>query len=245
METEFKITAPVLDMNVIQKAAQDAAMKAALKEVEDYYLGYSSPYRKKLHEYLEKNAPSAKLELPEFSELISKSLSAEIENIVNKTCAERFAQELRSCFSHLKEEEDGTILLTTLANNMMAGIDFEDSDKNNSFDLEVSDGYFPSWKKVHVTIFEYDVERHYDFTLTNNVSDDTYSIISMPTKIDDEHYTTNKVNIRSETSTISFPMFSGVTNDRILLVLARCVMFNARIRIDRDCIIKSNEYEED
>lgn len=47
METDFKITAPVLDMNVIQKAAQDAAqdaaMKAALEEVKDYYLGYNSP----------------------------------------------------------------------------------------------------------------------------------------------------------------------------------------------------------
>lgn len=40
MQTDFKITAPVLDMNVIQKAAQDAAMKAALEEVKDYYLGY-------------------------------------------------------------------------------------------------------------------------------------------------------------------------------------------------------------
>ena len=32
MQKDFKITAPVLDMNVIQKAAQDAAMKAALEK---------------------------------------------------------------------------------------------------------------------------------------------------------------------------------------------------------------------
>lgn len=53
MQTDFKITAPVLDMNVIQKAAQDAAMKAALEEVKDYYLGYNSPYRKQLKEYMQ------------------------------------------------------------------------------------------------------------------------------------------------------------------------------------------------
>ena len=93
METDFKITAPVLDMNVIQKAAQDAAMKAALEEVKDYYLGYNSPYRKQLKEYMAKNAPSTCLELPEFSELLSKSLTAEIENFVNKKCVESFAQE--------------------------------------------------------------------------------------------------------------------------------------------------------
>lgn len=119
MQTDFKITAPVLDMNVIQKAAQDAAMKAALEEVKDYYLGYNSPYRKQLKEYMAKNAPSTSLELPEFSELLSKSLTAEIENFVNKKCVESFAQELRKGFTHLKEEGDGTILLTNLAEDMM------------------------------------------------------------------------------------------------------------------------------
>lgn len=61
MQTDFKITAPVLDMNVIQKAAQDAAMKAALEEVKDYYLGYNSPYRKQLKEYMAKPRSSFKL----------------------------------------------------------------------------------------------------------------------------------------------------------------------------------------
>lgn len=125
METDFKITAPVLDMNVIQKAAQDAAMKAALEEVKDYYLGYNSPYRKQLKEYMAKNAPSTRLELPEFSELLSKSLTAEIENFVNKKCVESFAQELRKGFTHLKEESDGTILLTNLAEDMMHKVDLD------------------------------------------------------------------------------------------------------------------------
>ncbi len=84
MDTEIKIKAPVLDMSIIQKAAQEAATKATLREIEDYYSGLCSPYRKQLREYLEKNAPSVHLELPEFSELLSKSLSAEIENIVKK-----------------------------------------------------------------------------------------------------------------------------------------------------------------
>ena len=128
MDTEIKITAPVLDKNIIQKAAQEAATRAALREIEDYYCGFDSPYRKQLREYLQKNAPSTRLELPEFSEMLSKSLSAEIENIVNKKCVESFAQEIRRAFSHLKEESDGTILLSTLAEDMMSHIDFDDSD---------------------------------------------------------------------------------------------------------------------
>lgn len=160
MDTEIKITAPVLDKSIIQKAAQEAATRAALREIEDYYCGFDSPYRKQLREYLEKNAPSTRLELPEFSELLSKSLSAEIENIVNKKCVESFAKEIRRAFSHLKEESDGTILLSTLAEDMMTYIDFDDPEYDNSFELEVRDGSFNKLKDVYVTISEDDVEKN-------------------------------------------------------------------------------------
>lgn len=246
MPTDFKITAPVLDMNVIQKAAQDAAMKAALEEVKDYYLGYNSPYKKQLKEYMAKNAPSTRLELPEFSELLSKSLTAEIENFVNKKCVESFAQALRKGFTHLKEEGDGTILLTNLAEDMMKKVDLEDVDSNNSFELEVSDKDFYGWKNVHISICEDGEETEYNFTLAKIGSDDTYSILGLPIKDSDEEYHFDTINVQNRKCTISFPMFSGVSNDHILLVLARCIMFDARIRIDSNYIFKkSNEFEDD
>lgn len=245
MDTEIKITAPVLDKNIIQKAAQEAATKAALREIEDYYYGFDSPYRKQLREYLQKNAPSARLELPKFAELLSKSLSAEIENIVNKKCVENFAQEIRRAFSHLKEESDGTILLTTLAEDMMTYIDFDDPEHDNSFELEVRNGSYSYLKDVYVTINEDDVEKKYKFTLMSNGSDGTYSVLSMPyTSNDNDLYTANKkITLKTEKCTISFPMFSGVSNDHTLLVLARCIMFDARIRIDQDYISKDSQID--
>ena len=101
-------------------------------------------------------------------------MSAEIENIVNKKCVESFAQELRKGFTHLKEEGDGTILLTNLAEDMMQKVDLEDVDSNNSFELEVSDKDFYGWKKVHISICEDGEETEYDFTLSKIGSDDTY-----------------------------------------------------------------------
>ena len=244
MDTEMKIQAPVLDMSIIQKAAQEAATKATLREIEDYYCGLNSPYRKQLREYLEKNAPSARLELPEFCELLSKSLSAEIENIVNKKCVEKFAQVLRRNFTHLKEESDGTILLSTLAKSMMYDIDFDDPDHHNTFELEVRDGSLSWWKEVCVTVSKDDEEKTYRFTLTSNSSDGTYSILSMPYKKDDDYYSYDKMTLKSEKLTISFPMFSGVSNDYILLVLARCVMFDAHIRIDKEFITKDSQHDD-
>lgn len=247
MDTEIKITAPVLDKNIIQMAAQEAATKAALREIEDYYYGFDSPYRKQLREYLQKNAPSTRLELPEFSELLSKSLSAEIENIVNKKCVESFAQEIRRAFSHLKEESDGTILLTTLAEDMMTYIDFDDPEHDNSFELEVRNGSYIYLKDVYVTINEDDVEKKYKFTLMSNGSDGTYSVLSMPYTYDDNDlYTANKkITLKTEKCTVSFPMFSGVSNDHTLLVLARCIMFDAHIRIDQDYISKDSQIIDD
>ena len=247
MDTEIKITAPVLDKSIIQKAAQEAATRAALREIEDYYCGFDSPYRKQLREYLEKNAPSTRLELPEFSELLSKSLSAEIENIVNKKCVESFAQEIRRAFSHLKEESDGTILLSTLAEDMMTYIDFYDPEYDNSFELEVRDGSFNKLKDVYVTISEDDVEKKYKFTLISNGSDGTYRVLAMPyTSDDNDLYTANKkITFETEKCTISFPMFSGVSNDHTLLVLARCIMFDAHIRIDQDYISKDSQIIDD
>ena len=247
MDTEIKITAPVLDKSIIQKAAQEAATRAALREIEDYYCGFDSPYRKQLREYLQKNAPSTRLELPEFSEMLSKSLSAEIENIVNKKCVESFAQEIRRAFSHLKEESDGTILLTTLAEDMMTYIDFDDSEYDNSFELEVRDGSFNNLKDVYVTINEDDAEKKYRFTLMPNGSDGTYSVLSMPyTSDDNDLYTADKkITLKTEKCTVSFPMFSGVSNDHTLLVLARCIMFDAHIRIDQDYISKDSQIIDD
>lgn len=246
MDTEIKITAPVLDKNIIQKAAQEAATRAALREIEDYYCGFDSPYRKQLREYLEKNAPSTRLELPEFSEMLSKSLSAEIENIVNKKCVESFAQEIRRAFSHLKEESDGTILLTTLAEDMMSHIDFDDSEYDNSFELEVRDNSSNYLKDVYVTISEDDVEKKYKFTLMSNSSDGTYRVLAMPyTSNDNDLYTADKkITLKTENCTISFPMFSGVSNDHTLLVLARCIMFDAHIRIDQDYISKDSQIDD-
>ena len=246
MDTEIRITAPVLDKDIIQKAAQEAATKAALREIEDYYCGFDSPYRKQLREYLQKNASSTRLELPNFSELLSKSLSAEIENIVNKKCVESFAQEIRRAFSHLKEESDGTILLTTLAEDMMTYIDFDDSLYNNSFELEVRDGSCSYLKDVYVTINEDDEEKKYKFTLMSNGCDGTYRVLSMPYTYDDNDlYTANKkITLKTENCTISFPMFSGVSNDHTLLVLARCIMFDAHIRIDQDFISKDSQIDD-
>lgn len=185
--------------------------------------------------------------MPEFTELLSKSLSAEIENIVNKKCVESFAQEIRRAFSHLKEESDGTILLTTLAEDMMTYIDFDDPEYDNSFELEVRDGSFNKLKDVYVTISEDDVEKKYKFTLMSNSSDGTYSVLSMPyTSDDNDLYTADKkITLKTEKCTVSFPMFSGVSNDHTLLVLARCIMFDARIRIDQDYISKDSQIIDD
>ena len=101
-------------------------------------------------------------------------------------------------------------------------------------------------KDVYVTISEDDAEKKYKFTLMSNGSDGTYRVLSMPyTSDDNDLYTADKkITLKTEKCTISFPMFSGVSNDHTLLVLARCIMFDAHIRIDQDYISKDSQIDD-
>lgn len=128
---------------------------------------------------------------------------------------------------------------------MMSHIDFDDSDYDNSFELEVRDRSF-NMKDVYVTISEDDVEKKYKFTLMSISSDGTYRVLAMPYTYDDNDlYTADKkITLETEKCTISFPMFSGISNDHTLLALARCIMFDAHIRIDQDYISKDSQIDD-
>lgn len=96
--------APVLDMEKLNQVAQDAAMQWALREIEDFYNGYNSPYRKKLKEYLEKQKIHWAFSLPKIMAVINDSLSAEITNIANRAIAQSFVPMVNEFFTGVEKE---------------------------------------------------------------------------------------------------------------------------------------------
>jgi hypothetical protein len=81
---------PVIDFNVLQQKANEAAMNGAIKTIEEFYTKWDSPYRKMVQEALNKTTIGegiGGLELPDVVSLINNSLSKEIDHIANTALA--------------------------------------------------------------------------------------------------------------------------------------------------------------
>lgn len=121
-EKQTFVSAPVIDMEAVQKVANEAATKAVIKEVEEYYNGWNSPYRKQIQEWLKQNAPSVRFELPEFGAAVIQSVKAEVDRIAQQVSASNFMQVIRNGITHQTLQEDGTLLMSQLFNDMCCGL---------------------------------------------------------------------------------------------------------------------------
>lgn len=239
-----EITAPIIDMEQVQKAANEAATKAVLKEVEEYYNGYNSPFRKQVRQYLEQNVPSAHLELPQFSEMLMRSIANEVDKYVHQNILGDILKDVSRVLTRIPLDEDGSVKLSALFKQMKEGMDLEDYDgEEKSISLEVTEDPDYHWQRALLTITEGDDETKYEFTLHKmygtKESDGLFQILGMPYK-ENQGLWARKIVVQMDGAKVEIPTFSGVLDSPILLTLARCIMFKTPIRIDRRDMYESN-----
>lgn len=230
------IVTPVLDVVKLQEVANEAAMHAATKEIEDYYNGYNSPFRKQVQEYLKQNVPSPKIEIPNIVEEVQKSLVGEVEKIAKELSIKNCIGALRKGITHLPLEDDGSIKLSRVFDEMEKEIDI----KNGEWiEAEVKEDGFATakWLKVILTIKKEDCEeKRLEFTLYDNDFDDehpnTKKVLSMPYHID--RWQNAKIKIKDgEGLEIEMPMFHGLADNPILLTIAKLVMYRTPVVVDK------------
>ena len=229
------IVTPVLDVAKLQEIANEAAMEAATKEIKDYYGGYSSPFRKQIQQYLKESVPSPKIEIPNIVEEIQKSLVGEVEKIAKEMSIKNCISALRKGITHLPLEDDGSIKLSKVFDEMKRDIDIENGEWIEADVKEDGFGTF-KWLKVILTIKKEDCEeKRLEFTLHDNDNDDkhpnTKIVLSMPYHID--RWENAKIKIKdNEGLEIEMPMFHGLANDPILLTIAKLVMYRTPVVVD-------------
>ena len=76
----------------LKKDVVEAARAGIKKEITEYFTGYSSPFRKQVHEYLQKNIPMASFSLPSYAEIVNKEIIAEIDKMAAQTCISTFCK---------------------------------------------------------------------------------------------------------------------------------------------------------
>src|SRR5258705_12590638 len=94
MLKEFKIEVEV-DQDLLNEKAKEFATKALLKEVEEYYTGYNSPFREAIKEQLKKQEISCHVELPDVLSVLNDAMKNEHASIVNNFLNTSFIDDLR------------------------------------------------------------------------------------------------------------------------------------------------------
>lgn len=242
-----EIVAPVLNIAELQEVANKAAMDAAKSAINSFYNGYNSPFKKAVEEYLENNVPSIHFELPNLMEEVQKALLGEIERFSNETNIKNCVAALRKGLTRLPLEEDGSIKLSSVFEEMEYEIDTENGDY---IEAEVSEAEEPyRWMDVNICIHKGDDEKNIQMTLHRNekyidgefVDSGTTVLLSMPYSRYDSK--TAKIKIKDHDAEIEMPIFHGLADNYVLMTIAKLVMYKTPIVVDcKDYRTNNQEY---
>ena len=229
MENKNDLAAPLLDMAAIQKAANDAATKAAIEAINNYYNGYNSKYMEQVREYLKKNCPFEGFSLPNFTEMIQKSLISEINKTAEVVSIGDCVKSIRKGLTNQYDlEDDGSMKISKLFTNLADDIDVE-NDPDAVIDVEVKHDDC-DWERVNIHI-EGENEKDLEFTLFENRDRrGTFHVASMPYN-SDNWVRTAKVKY-DDGMIIEVPVMQGTLNNLVLFDIAKLLLNKTPIVID-------------
>ena len=224
METKIL---PELDLAVLQQKATEYAMKGAIKEIEDYYSGYDSPFRKQIKEELKSKATSIHLELPDILGLINQSLSIEIDRIANNCIAESFMPMAANALTRVDKE----IKFSTILEEFISACKSDFKDGYNPV-VRVDEDRSYGWLNVSLSFKDYsDNEIKYEFTL--HKEEKKYQLLSLPRTKEPYNYT-KVIKLSNGEGSIEVPFTRDALKDEFTSYLARIIICKSNIEMDCD-----------
>jgi hypothetical protein len=221
---------PVLDINLLQQKANEAALKGAMETIEDYYCKWSSPYRKGIEEELQKNKINFSFDLPDIVALINDSLSSEIDKIANKAIAETFIPLVRRAL--IREDKD--IKFSKILNEF---IESNYIDDNNDYRCEVNVDDAHNWLNIELKADD----KKYSFTLhqtyeskQNEDKNPKYHLLSLPRNYESRYYNEEQMELSIEGATLKMPFRRDALQDNFTAFMARLIIGDCEITMDTD-----------
>lgn len=217
---------PVIDTEAIRVKANEFALKGAIKEVEEYYTGYNSPFRKAISEELAKQEIGGIIALPNVIAAINDGLAAQAALIVNQAIAQSFMPKVARLLTRVDKE-----------------IKFSDLLKEF---IEVSGCYDPKIEDFEVSVevsrhgwLEVDIsteDKNYKLTLHEDYQSKKagvkkYHMLSLP--VDSESRSKMKISLEGGGS-LEMPFTSDVLSDGFISYLSRLVICDSLITMDTE-----------
>src|SRR5690606_11147379 len=81
---------PVLDLDFLQKKANEHAMKGAEEAIKEFYSSWNSPYRKAIEQNLINKGVDNNFDIPDIIAVLNQKISNEIDLIANTAISKTF-----------------------------------------------------------------------------------------------------------------------------------------------------------
>lgn len=216
------ILSPVVNLEELQQKANEAAQKAALKEIDDFYNGYDSPYRKTIKEHLKNKAVDHAFDLPDIVSVVNEKISAEVDRIANTAISKTFLPMVTEMLTRAEPEIKFSDILRKFIEK------FYDKDDHDTYDFSVDkkrdDGSFSTYEITGAG-------KTYDINIYNN-REGRHEIYTLPFRHSIDRHSQQVMKLSLDGATLEMPFVKGVLDDPFLSYIATIVMANSNIIMD-------------
>lgn len=223
---------PVLDIEALQKAATEYAMKGAMKSIEEYYCGYSSPFKEAITNDLKTKSIGSGIELPDLIALINESLSKEIDIIANTAISQTFIPLVKRTLTRRDAEVDFSDILR----EFVKSVDAEDID---DCEVEIDENSSYGWLRIKITHKEnsYSITLHQDYD-SKKAAVKKYQVLSLPREADSSSYSfsspKNTMKLTVEGASLELPFIRDILHDKFNSFVAGLILAKSKITMDAD-----------
>ncbi len=209
---------PTLDNERLQQAVNDAAMKGAMKAIDEFYTSYNSPFVKAISEQLELKGIKGIIELPDIVALINQKAEEAIMEIANTAIVNTYLPKIKKAITKAEPKINFSEILKA----------FADEEKESSFDdfsCDVDEDDRFGW--LDIKLKGEDTETR--FTLHKNRESKTYHLLSLPNTGN-----VGQIKINIGDAKVEMPMIRTNLDNYFDCYLASLVIAKSEITMDQD-----------
>lgn len=218
---------PILDTKKIQEAANEAATKAQIKAIDDFYNRYESPYQKVIQEELKKQ-DLGRLELPKIMGLINEGLNHKMTEIANEAVAKSFIPLIDKFFTKAEKEVNFSYILKKI-------IAVHSIESYSDINCEVVKHDRYDWLDVRISLksnaaLTYENKYLYQFTLhTVYKNESKFQFLNLP-----NNYATypRMMKVSRDGVTFEIPFTPNVLQDEFIAFVAQMLLAQSEITMD-------------
>lgn len=231
MSKETQITPVLLDLELLNQKAHEAAMKGAMETIENYYCKWNSPYREGIEQALKDKEIQFSFQLPDIVALINEKLTIEIDKIANRALAETFLPLVQRALVREDKEIEFSEILTEF-------IEAHSLDDNSEYECEVNKIDRYDWLEVMLTAGDKKYSMTFHQTYESRENKDTgrnkkYHLLSLPTESHKYDYK-ETMELSLEGATLKIPFRRDALENNFTAFMARLIIGDCQITMNVD-----------